>query len=129
MSEAGELKGDVQWDKWEPGFMRWTLGPVTLRHDGRISRGGAKTRVPEGQALIILRNLFLYHPLPLPYEHFIDRLWTSAEGPPLWHMNVLKKGVSELRIVLPFVGLRIKTFTKYGWSVEFIPNWSEGCGK
>jgi DNA-binding winged helix-turn-helix (wHTH) protein len=124
MSEQPEpqqfLIPQLLWNKYQPGKLCYQLGTVRLTHDGILSNEEARIKLPQGQMLVMLRNLLLYYPQIVTYETVIDRLWPNPDSMPLWHMNILKKNASELYQRLPAVGLKLVNKPKFGYSVAFL---------
>lgn len=123
MSDTGQLKPELTWDKFQPGRLKYTLGSLELLHDGIVINQESKIKIPKGQTLILLRNFILYYPRFCQYELLVDRLWPDPDTMPLWHMNILKGLVSELYRGLPAVGAKMLNKAKFGYRLELIEGW------
>lgn len=122
-AEASALRCDLSWDKFAPGYLRYKLGEVELISTGVIYRKSMRTHIPQGQGLIIMRNLMLYYPGFITYEAIYDRLWSNPDEEPSYANEIIRGVIRILRQRIQKVGMNIVLKNKYGYRLEFIPGW------
>lgn len=119
--EIGRAK--LEWDKLQPGKLCYLLDGIKLDHQGVLRNGEAKTVIPKGQCLVIMRNLMLAYPNYVTYEQLLDRIYQLPDREPVYAGHVLRRQVWEINQVIPRCGLYAKIKFKLGYRLEFIKRW------